>query len=246
MPKPWRTAEWKKKRAQLLEGKKCEWCGSDKDLCLHHPKRYISQSTGYEIIAQVLLSKLIKQGVYKTQRQDACPKCKSFSIYSRKTMTPKYRCIRCTNVFDKPVKLKTRWLSKEDFVDFHLKNKDKINAIVKTKREEAYQKYSSLEGTKVLCKACHFAAGKGNILCKVCKTHYHKPSYFMCWTCFSKTQRGKEVAKENELLEYNHPWCGKKFEIKKIWWTMEADPQMCCTEHCEIDPHLCEIAKKNW
>jgi hypothetical protein len=230
----------------LIEGKKCEWCGSEKNLSLHHPRRYLSHKAGYQIVAQILLSKLIRQGVYKTQRQVACPKCKSFSIYPRKTMSPKYRCIRCTNVFDKPVKLKTRWISKSDLADFHLKNKDKINVVVKAKRQESYQKYSSLEGTIVLCRACHFAAGNGRILCQVCKTHYHKPNYFMCWTCFSKTKRGQEVISENELLVYAHPWCDKKFEIKRQWWSTEADPHMCCIEHCEIDNHSCDIAKKNW
>jgi hypothetical protein len=49
-----------------------------------------------------------------------------------------------------------------------------------------------------------------------------------------------------EMLDYDHPWCDKKFKIKTKWWDIEANPQMCCLEHCEIDVHSCEIAGKNW
>ena len=34
--KPWATSVWKKKRAEFLVGKKCEWCGTDKDLRINH------------------------------------------------------------------------------------------------------------------------------------------------------------------------------------------------------------------
>lgn len=65
----------------------------------------------------------------------------------------------------------------------------------------------------------------------------------MCWDCFSKTQRGQEAIKENEMLPYTHPWCGRTFSIRRKWWDIEADPFMCCHEYC--DPHSCEIAEKN-
>lgn len=134
MPEPWRTKEWREKRALLLKGKKCKWCGSTKDLCPHHPRRYLSHKAIYKIESDKLLKKLIKQGVYKPLSQTACPNCRSFSIYSRKTKIPKYRCIKCKSEFDKPIELSTGWLSKEDFADFHLRYKEEIKKIVKAKR----------------------------------------------------------------------------------------------------------------
>ena len=143
MPEPWRTKEWKEKRALLLEGKKCEWCGSTKNLCLHHPKRYLSYKSWHKIFSDILLKKLIARGIYKTIKQNACPKCRSFSIYLRKTKFPKYRCSRCANEFDEPTKLSTGRITEEDLAAFHSRYKEKINNSVEAKRQEAYQDYVS-------------------------------------------------------------------------------------------------------
>ncbi len=36
LSKPWKTKEWKEKRALFLIGKVCEWCGSTENLCISH------------------------------------------------------------------------------------------------------------------------------------------------------------------------------------------------------------------
>ena len=246
MPEPWRSKEWKKRRASLIQGKTCEWCGSTEDLSPHHPTRYAAYEVECQAVSQTLLRKLIKKGVYTPLSKDACPKCSSFSIYPRKILTPKYRCISCNHVFDKSVELPTGWISKEDYSNFRLKHKDQIDKMVKAKRQKAYEEYTSLEGTIILCRACHLAAGRGRVLCKVCKKKYHEHAYQMCWDCFSKTERGQEVAKENELVCYSHPWCGKVFHIKRMFMEIESNPQMCCIEHCNEDQYSCETANKNW
>jgi hypothetical protein len=36
--KIWSSSEWKKRRDEFIEGKCCEWCGSEDDLVIHHPQ----------------------------------------------------------------------------------------------------------------------------------------------------------------------------------------------------------------
>jgi hypothetical protein len=142
---------WRKRRAKFLEGKRCEWCGSDENLVIHHPQPSNSLTNS---------------------------------------------------------------------------------------------QYESFEGTMVLCKKCHFQLHRGLVICRVCKKRYHKPRYDSCWECFTKTPRGKEVEFERQLLEYRHPWCGQVFKIQTQWWEIEANPTMCCIEHCErSDINTCEIAR---
>ena len=54
------------------------------------------------------------------------------------------------------------------------------------------------------------------------------------------------MSTEKDSLSYVHPWCGKTFSIERGVWDFEASPQMCCVEHCEVDPDSCDVAKKNW
>jgi len=54
-----------------------------------------------------------------------------------------------------------------------------------------------------------------------------------------------QKAWELEYYPYEHPWCGRTFQIKGEWWDFEAEPNACCLEHCDKDPYLCEIAEKH-
>jgi hypothetical protein len=68
----------------------------------------------------------------------------------------------------------------------------------------------------------------------------------MCWDCFKKTEKGKEIAKRYEPQAYIHPWCGRRFEIMRQWWGVLAEPRTCCVEVCDIGLQNCEDAKKRW
>ena len=35
----WQTQEWKDKTAEFVKGKVCAWCGTDKNLMPHHPRK---------------------------------------------------------------------------------------------------------------------------------------------------------------------------------------------------------------
>jgi hypothetical protein len=148
--KPWQLSKWRKDRKEFLKGKACEWCGSEKEMVIHHPQ------------------------------------------------------------------------AKYSLTD---------------------EQYESFDGTKALCKRCHFALHKGLVLCKVCKKNYHEPEKEKCWDCFKKSLPPKK-AWEIEYHLYKHLWCGKTFKIKGKNWEIESIPSMCCIEHCE--PNGCEIAVKHW
>lgn len=173
MPEPWKTKEWKEKRAKLVEGKSCEWCGSTRALSIHH------QNTG----------------LLNTSRQHP---------------------------------------------DF-----EKFSAILKAKYEKERQsnlaEYMSMENTIILCKKCHKAIGNGLVLCKVCKQGYHRPEFTACFKCFSKTEKGKEVVRNNELVEYTVPKCKKTLKIKRSVIDLGLAEHTCCTALCkEFLNGLCE------
>ena len=67
--------------------------------------------------------------------------------------------------------------------------------------EKLNEDYLQFKDVKVLCRRCHYAYHKGLTLCPICKTRYKKPRFDMCWECFKKTERGKEVIKERAELE---------------------------------------------
>jgi hypothetical protein len=83
--------------------------------------------------------------------------------------------------------------------------------------------------------------GKDAVLCAVCRINYHDPAYRMCFDCFVKTDVGKRM-----YDQYAHPWCGRKFWIRREFWDIEANPVMCCIERCEKDPHGCPYAQANY
>jgi len=107
------------------------------------------------------------------------------------------------------------------------------------------EQYESLEGAIALCQRCHFSLHKGLVLCRVCKSNYHRSDREKCWHCFKKSLPSKKVW-DLEDHPYKHPWCGKTFKIKGDDWEFEADPKSCCIEHCDVECNSCVIANEHW
>ena len=181
--KPWQTPEWKEKRNKLIEGKSCEWCGSKENLCVHHKEPKIPYLLLYKVIENQLLTRLVEQGTYKFVLKNACPKCHHFSLSTRKTILPKYRCATCDFTFDIPVQFPTGKISEGDFRDFISKFNDVIKGEIETINQVKFERYMNFVNVMILCKRCHIAIGQGKILCKVCKKHYHARRYEKCSVC---------------------------------------------------------------
>lgn len=254
--KPWQLSAWKRKRLELLKGACCEWCGSTENLVIHHKRQIIPYALHRALVTQQLLATKVKEGEFKPLKRKVCPGCGYASISKpRKTMKPKYKCYRCGVEFNEPAWKPTGRLSREDWGKFITKYGAQIKETVLKQRDAFHERYMMLkrEDVTILCRRCHLALHKGLDLCPVCKTHYKKRSYPMCWECFKKTEKGKRVLERIEerkeaerLIPYTHPWCGKEFMIEKQDWEIEASPRMCCIERCGKDVNNCEIAAKYW
>ena len=77
MSKTWQTAQWKKDVAAFVEGKSCEWCGSDKDLLAHHPYQNVKDG----VYSDLYLSGCIVlcntcHFMYHRRHKRRCPVCK--------------------------------------------------------------------------------------------------------------------------------------------------------------------------
>ena len=263
MRKPWQTPEWKKKRSELLEGKSCEWCGSTVNLAVHHKKTFHAKWE-YRRISYTFLNNYFRDSKNEGEKQellekakegvvpkyyDVCPSC-GYSIQARKKKVPKYKCYKCNIETDNPAKkLQPSTVStiNRNFnsLFFNLHRED-IAQLYEREKRKSDEKYMAFEDVMILCKKCHYAIEKGMMFCKVCRQSYHKSRYNMCWECFRKTEAGQRVARERQLLLYVHPWCGKQFQIMAKWWDIEADPQMCCIELCDVEVNSCKIADKHW
>lgn len=102
--KVWDSPEWKEKRLSFLEDKTCEWCGTTKDLQIHHRKSALAESRERanlrgKIITQILQREVINGGVFpgahtrlllKSRYGIICRKCGKY--YVGKTAT---RCPHC-------------------------------------------------------------------------------------------------------------------------------------------------------
>lgn len=219
--KPWQSKEWKKKRDEILKTRsKCEWCNSTKKLTIDHLHNW-NGLMEWNKIAIPLFYSYFKNGVHKEELLKyrkaslegieiryslCCPKCNR-SVYERKTVKPKYRCVNCgftTDKAKKKVRLATiRFLNKRIFSLWAKDHKEEIDSLFQKRKKKANESYLNFEEILVLCNKCAYARRKGMALCKVCKQKYHKSRYRSCWQCFIKTDEGKLVLKRREEEEYD-------------------------------------------
>jgi ribosomal protein L37AE/L43A len=263
MAKPWETPQWKKKRLEFIQGKTCEWCGSAENLAIHHVEHFNGLQEYKKLVTRTI-SQHFAAGKNKDEKLDLlaevnqkvqvrhnnlCPKC-GYQVYARKTISPKYKCKKCSTEIDTPVRRLSpdtqKALRREFRKSFLQSHKDAIDKTFKELKENSNQEYLDFKNVNVLCRKCHYAKEKGLVICEVCHKSYHKPKYGKCWECFKKTTDGKTVAQSSEFSPYINPWCGKTFQIKRKLWAIEANPKACCIAYCKNDPESCIKAKSNW
>lgn len=213
--KPWHTKDWQEKRMQLIKDN-CEQCGkSQPPLVLQHmwhPHSYkdiireVYHSKYFPIVDQELVSddsedQQINQYLerFKDERY-ACPKCSRLSISERKTMVPKFKCIKCRHEFDEPLKLaysnelgKIKPSFEEVKASLLRKRKEQVTweRYGEDIRKEAlyisieeHQRYISLQDTKTFCKKCTFLWDmKRKKVCEVCKENIIPIPMHACRDC---------------------------------------------------------------
>ncbi len=262
--KPWQTKEWIQKRKEYLKGKNCEWCGSTENLSISHKEMDNRRDIKYQVIGEFTRNYLhdeknkdeinelkdkAREGV-RLEYMDACPTCKK-SCYSRKTVTPKFRCLRCEREFDEAIKIlklsTVQYLNKHLYLEIRNKYSKEIEKIISDKTKQSDERYHSFANVMVQCKRCHFAFHKGMDLCPKCKKKYKKTRYGTCWDCLPKDFR-KGYEEKKGIKIYVHPWCKEEIGIEAQWWDIEAEPRMACIERCpkSLDVYSCELSKNNW
>lgn len=158
MVEPWKTKEWEEKRRERITqaGGKCEWpgCNETEHLTPHHKSKQLRTKGIYGRIAYNLFleSKEFKRLPFK--KLDVCPKCEKQSIYERKTITPKYRCIPCGATFETPKQIVSfnRYGFTEAFRKFKKDNEKRITELYNQRKEERLESYMNMENTIVLCR----------------------------------------------------------------------------------------------
>ena len=211
--KVWSSPEWRKKRAEFIKGKACEWCGSREKLTVHHKKPPSKYDALVRRLTKVLIDQKVKKGEfnYQTKRQRVCPKCERHAFYKRTTMKPPYRCNSCGSQFDKAktVRVKTKRLSRADYSDFWKNYGLAIRERAYELSQEAHEYYMSLQDCMVLCKKCNFALHSGKVLCKVCGKKYHLKKCSKCWNCMPDSSWKRGMEKMFKKVETKLP-CGSK------------------------------------
>lgn len=110
--KPWKTKEWKDKRKEFIKDKQCEWCGSTKNLRIHHPQKRNSLSNK-QYFSFIGVRILCSKCHFASHRGYVlCQKCKT--NYHK----PRYNtCFKCSGLEEKWKKYTHPWCNKEFNID---------------------------------------------------------------------------------------------------------------------------------
>lgn len=221
----WHTKEWKVNRDKLIKDC-CEQCGSSETPTLQHTwhprdygsiKREITYKYGGIIREKYTVEDLVSDdevfgyftnNILKEEKL-VCPECSSYSLSIRKTISPKYRCIKCKHEFENPVKKvlptfiddRIETVGNELHVITHsslkldiykercneIRDKEYANLIenetIITSIDESIR-YLLFIDTITLCKKCAFLYDvKGLNLCPICKSKYKKIYNDRCMDC---------------------------------------------------------------
>ena len=192
MPKPWHEAEWKLDRDLLIKDY-CENCNSSSGpFVLQHTKHpdkfkkvkeqialgYLKIEVGdidahFKLLMQTHIKSVVEN---RYELKPGCPKCKSLSIRSRQSLSPKYVC-KCTFSFEEPEIVDyypgyccsgkekvTEKIYKDDYFfirkkmiyDYMEENDEVIGRVSLIESINQSLEYLSFVNTKTTCKKCAF------------------------------------------------------------------------------------------
>ncbi len=192
LPKPWHEAEWKLDRDLLIKDY-CENCNSTTGPFVlqhtRHPLKFkkIKEQIALEYLKievgdiDVHFKKLMFEHITSVvenqyELKPGCPKCKSLSIRSRQSLSPRYVC-KCKFAFEEPeiVKYYPRYccsgedkvpvkIYKDDYLiirkrmiyNYIAKHDEIIGTVSLIEAINQSLEYLSFQNTKTTCKKCAF------------------------------------------------------------------------------------------
>jgi len=173
----WNSPEWKKVSREFTEGKVCEWCGRKAGdtyitkkgdvrrvgLAPHHIEKHKWGLPLYNQVKNRLFSDWWKQ--HKLDHGYDVPR--SLAVKEVRSY------------------VKGMWV---------IDNLDLIQTEFAAAKREILDAYINLdpEHVIILCTRCHYARGKGLLICPVCKENYRKKSYPTCYSCSRKLKTEQE------------------------------------------------------
>lgn len=227
MVKPWKTEEWKEKRTTILkERDRCQKCGSQKNLCLHHPKgdfssaeeirhrlsreAYIQFKRKYE--ANQPPRKLIETGKcrHKSHHYWHFPEVQHKGEIDESNMEWQKIIEPLSNEEKEQFTKKyTQWQE-----EHHIKEKIKVEI------EKENKRYNALDNVLVLCKVCHYEIHKGLYpldLCSICENEFKRTDEKTCWFCRpdSEKQRVSLTERQRDYI----------INLQKDYPTIERDKE---------------------
>ena len=72
----WQTQEWKTKASEFVQGKTCAWCGTDKNLVPHHPKKKGGYTHDQYLTLDGCIVLCSKCNFMEYKHYKICPQCK--------------------------------------------------------------------------------------------------------------------------------------------------------------------------
>jgi hypothetical protein len=245
------SPDWRKKRADLIEGKSCEWCGSTDKLALHHThetrdeRRGIERKIIYELIKEKFSTGELQPKVLPLKYSMICPKCSSKIIKHTKgtgsRIVPpfrgdincfhRYQCEKCqeyTKIRFDEAKYEYIYepvykLTRDEYLQFLNNYKNEIEQKVSHFFQKEILPYEDMQDTIILCKRCHYAVSHGLHLCPNCRKNYALNIYFLCKTCFLKTPEGEKWSQSQKELSKHIEIEEALLDMVEIMHKLEAE-----------------------
>ena len=179
------SKEWKAKRAEFIEGKSCEWCGSTEKLAIHHT--YTTKIKYHhlknKLIKELLFEKMCN-GEFKVPENEIKPAWNSF------------------------------YVDKKYYSKFLKEFSDEIDYLIEkniSEKDPDYKDFS--KDCVVLCNRCHYAIHNNLHLCSECKKKYVKDNHSICFDCLPDEEKNIIKKKIDERNEFNKEYKRVLWEI---------------------------------
>ncbi|MDY0387299.1 MAG: hypothetical protein RBT65_09265 [Methanolobus sp.] len=204
MTKPWHKNEWKEKRKVILKDRDtCEKCGSQSNLCLHHPKGDFRSPDEIRKAISNEVYQVFKKEYEKTQKPKEAVftgkhRHKSHDYWHDITTKHRTEIDESNLIVEKKITKRTQEEKQNFTIAFrNWKDKSGIKNHIEEEIEKETKRYESLEGIMILCKRCHKIIHEGWEMCPICKDSFKRLNERTCWYC--------RADKEKERIPLSDP-----------------------------------------
>ncbi len=204
---------WRENRKKTIKerGNQCEWCGSEKEPFSIHHNQEINSRTYEKIWGDLLMKrvqnfikaeperedwveeflsfenklglrnsiKFYKEKAGKSGKKNTIKKLKALQNFGSGGEKPERNIIQNLSYIAQQASFKLIGILLPQIYDETIKDyKKQIEILTKN--------YSDMTEVSVVCKRCHYAHKRGQILCEKCNQNYRNPKFEICYQCHIK------------------------------------------------------------